>query len=135
MLKLKEVQASNAQLDKSTCPRVAVFVGATSGIGRAAVTKLMIATKDKISLRVYIINRRQSTEASKALVDTLLDLNPAVEVISIAGEVALLAEVQRICDEIKDKESSLDLFYHSAGYAPFGGRDRMPPEILLSLAT
>jgi NAD(P)-dependent dehydrogenase (short-subunit alcohol dehydrogenase family) len=93
MVKLKEVQASNAKLDKSKCPRVAVFVGATSGIGRAAVTKLMIATKDKISLRVYIINRRQSAEASKALVDTLLDLNPAVEVISIAGEVALLSEV------------------------------------------
>jgi NAD(P)-dependent dehydrogenase (short-subunit alcohol dehydrogenase family) len=125
MVTLTEVQASNGQLDKTTCPRVAVFVGATSGIGRATLTRLMMATKGKFSSKVYLVRRRQSAKRTDALLDSLRAINPAAEVISIEGEVALLSEVQRICNEIKAKESSLDLLYNSAGYVPFGGRDGM----------
>jgi hypothetical protein len=37
-----------------------------------------------------------------------------------------MAEVKRICNDIKAKESSLDALFLSMGYIPWGGREDMP---------
>ena len=49
-------------------------------------------------------------------------INPKAEIIWTEGEISLLAETKRVCDVIKSKESSVDLLFPTAGYAPFGLR-------------
>ena len=53
----------------------------------------------------------------------------------VEREVSLLAEVKRVCNDIKAKESSLDALFLSAGYIPFGGRESWSSFLLRSLDT
>lgn len=119
MVSYKEIQASNALINDATAPRVAVFVGGTSGIGKLTV-KALVATG--ASVRIYLVGRKSSEERMHAFIQELHIINPKAEVIWTEGEVALLAETKRICEAIKSKEPRVDLLFLTAGYAPFGGR-------------
>jgi NADP-dependent 3-hydroxy acid dehydrogenase YdfG len=107
------------------CPHVALFVGATSGIGKATLEQLVLASKGKCALKVYVIGRKGPMEHSKALLESLRSMNPDADLIWIDREVSLLISVKQICTELKMRESVLDLLFLSAGYAPWGGRDGM----------
>lgn len=119
MVSYKDIQASNALINDATAPRVAVFVGGTSGIGKLTV-RALVATG--ASTRIYLVGRRSSEERTRAFIQELHALNPKAEVIWTEGEVALLAETRRVCEIIKSKESRVDLLFLTAGYAPFGER-------------
>ena len=119
MVSYKEIQASNALINDATAPRVAVFVGGTSGIGKFTVEAL-VATG--ASVRIYLVGRKSSEERMHAFIRELHAINPKAEVIWTEGEVALLAETKRVCEAIKSKESRVDLLFLTAGYAPFGTR-------------
>ncbi|PGH28082.1 hypothetical protein AJ80_00339 [Polytolypa hystricis UAMH7299] len=119
MVSYKEVQASNALINDVTAPRVAVFVGGTSGIGKFTI-RALVATG--ASVRIYLVGRKSSEERMHAFIQELHAINPKAEVIWTEGEVALLAETKRICEAIKSKESRVDLLFLTAGYAPFGTR-------------
>ncbi|KAI0454654.1 hypothetical protein F5B21DRAFT_229881 [Xylaria acuta] len=119
MVSYKYIQASNALINDATAPRVAVFVGGTSGIGKLTM-RALVATG--ASARIYLVGRRSSEERMRALIQELHAINPKAEVIWAEGEVALLAETRRVCETIKSKESHVDLLFLSAGYAPFGER-------------
>ncbi|KAF3481834.1 uncharacterized protein GIQ15_04593 [Arthroderma uncinatum] len=119
MVSYKEIKASNALINDTNAPRVAVFVGGTSGIGKFTVTAL-VATD--ASVRVYLVGRKSSEEHTRIFIQELHTINPKAEVIWIEGEVALLAETKRVCEVIKSKESHVDLLFLTAGYAPFGTR-------------
>jgi NAD(P)-dependent dehydrogenase (short-subunit alcohol dehydrogenase family) len=119
MVSYKEIQASNALINDATAPRVAVFVGGTSGIGKLTVRALVAAGA---SVRIYLVGRKSSEERMHAFIQELHAINPKAEVIWIEGEVALLAEAKRVCEAIKIKESRIDLLFLTAGYAPFGIR-------------
>ncbi|KAI1757674.1 hypothetical protein F4782DRAFT_479415 [Xylaria castorea] len=119
MVSYKEIQAANALINDATAPRVAVFVGGTSGIGKFTV-RAFVATGT--SMRIYLVGRRSSEERMHAFIQELHTINPKAEVIWTEGEIALLAETSRVCATIKSKESRLDLLFLSAGYAPFDGR-------------
>ena len=119
MVSYKEIQASNALINDATAPRVAVFVGGTSGIGKFTV-KALVATG--ASVRIYLVGRKSSEERMHAFIQELRAINPKAEVIWTEGEVALLAETKRVCEAIKSKESRVDLLFLTAGYAPFGTR-------------
>jgi NAD(P)-dependent dehydrogenase (short-subunit alcohol dehydrogenase family) len=119
MVSSKEIQASNALVNDVTAPRVAVFVGGTSGIGKFTV-RALVATGT--SVRIYLVGRKVSEEPMTAFIQELSAINPKAEVIWTEGEVSLLEETKRVCDVIKSKESRLDLLFLTAGYAPFGGR-------------
>jgi len=121
MVKLSQVQASNAQVGESNHIKTAVFVGATSGIGRAALTELVAASEKRHGLRIYVVGRSNTTAATTEHLNTLRQKGTA-ELVYLEGDVSLLAEVKRLCDELKKRESSLDLLYLSAGYVPFSGR-------------
>jgi NAD(P)-dependent dehydrogenase (short-subunit alcohol dehydrogenase family) len=112
-------------LDSSSLPRVAVFVGATSGIGRAALAELVRAAVNHGSLRIYVVGRKESAATTQPFLDSLSTLNATADIIWLEADVSLLSEVARICRDISHREKSLDLLYHSAGYVPFGGRIRM----------
>jgi NAD(P)-dependent dehydrogenase (short-subunit alcohol dehydrogenase family) len=119
MVSYKEIQASNALINDATAPRVAVFVGGTSGIGKFTV-RALVATG--ASVRIYLVGRKSSEERTHTFIQELHAINPKAEVIWIKGEIALLAETKRVCDVIKSKESRIDLLFLTTGYAPFGTR-------------
>ncbi len=123
----QQVQASNARLDAESYPRTAVFVGGTSGVGEGLVHELALAGKGKWASRIYVIGLPESAARVNKVLERLRAQNPDVELIWMAGDVSLLADVKRICTELKGREKSLDLLFHSAGYAPLGGREGESP--------
>ncbi|KAI0970329.1 hypothetical protein F4678DRAFT_136785 [Xylaria arbuscula] len=133
MVSYSEVQASNALINDATAPRVAVFVGGTSGIGNYT-ARALVSTG--ASVRIYLVGRKSSEARTRAFIQDLHAINPKAEVIWVEGEIALLAEVKRVCGVIKDKESRVDLLFLTTGYAPVGAREETSEgvEVTQSLA-
>ncbi|KAI3393159.1 hypothetical protein diail_4684 [Diaporthe ilicicola] len=119
MVTYKDVQGSNSLINDATAPRVAVFVGGTSGIGQLTI-KALVATG--ASVRIYLVGRKSSEGRANTFVQELRATNPKAEVIWTEGEVSLLADTKRVCEIIKRKESRVDLLFLTAGYAPMGPR-------------
>ncbi|KAM0203379.1 hypothetical protein ACHAPA_000557 [Fusarium lateritium] len=119
MVKYKDIKASNALISEATAPRIAIFVGGTSGIGKATIEAL-VATET--SLRIYLVGRIGSQQRSETFIQELHAINPDAEVIWVEGEVSLLAETKRVCEIIKSKEPRIDLLFLTTGYAPFTSR-------------
>lgn len=115
---ITEVKSSNSQITTEIAPKIAVFVGATSGIGKAALSRLLA---QQTAIKVYLIGRNAAK--NQALIAQLRETNSKANIIFLEGEVSLLAEVKRICGEIKAKESSIDALYLSTGYIPHAGRE------------
>lgn len=122
MVALTTIIANNAQLSSSPITLTAIFVGATSGIGKLTLTEL---SNVHIPIKAYVIGRASSYAAFKAHSDALCAANPATEVVWIEAEVSLLKEVKRVCSVIREREERVDLLFMSTGYAPFGGRQSM----------
>ena len=119
MVSFKEIKASNALINDATAPRVAVFAGGTSGIGKLTLKALVAAST---SIRIYLVGRPSAEERMRAFIQEMHALNPKAEVIWTEGEIALLADTKRVCEVIKSKEDRVDLLFLTAGYAPFGPR-------------
>jgi hypothetical protein len=120
MVNISLIKKSNNQIDESSVPRVAVFVGGTAGIGK--ITLAAVAGVG-ISFKAYVIGRKESEQSFKPFIDELHQANPNANVIWVEGQVSLLSEVKRICDHIKTLESEVDLLFMTPGYAPFSGRE------------
>lgn len=133
MVSFKEIKASNALINDAIAPRVAVFVGGTSGIGQLTV-RALVATG--ASVRIYLVGRKSSEERTRAFILELLAINPKAEIIWTEGEVSLLAETKRVCEIIKSEESRIDLLFLTPGYAPFNTRQETAEglEMVQSLA-
>ncbi len=119
MVSYKEILASNSLINDATGPRVAVFVGGTSGIGKLTI-KALVATGT--SVRIHLVGRKSAEERTRTFIQELSAINPKAEVFWTEGEVSLLAETKKICEAIKSKESCVDLLFITTGYAPFGKR-------------
>lgn len=120
MVAYKNIQASNALINDANAPRVAVFVGGTSGIGKLAL-RALVATGT--SVRIYLVGRPSSEERSRTFIQELQSLDPSAKVIWVEAEVSLLAEGKKACEVIKAKESRIDLLFLTTGYSPFGVRE------------
>ncbi|KAH7127588.1 hypothetical protein EDB81DRAFT_663007 [Dactylonectria macrodidyma] len=119
MVALNVIKHSNSQLKTAGIPKVAVFVGGTSGIGHLALTELV---ESGSSTKIYLIGRQSAAAQMETRVAHFRTINLNVEIVWLEGEISLLADVARICTEIKSKESTLDLLFLSAGFLPFSGR-------------
>ncbi|KAK2777841.1 short chain dehydrogenase reductase family protein [Colletotrichum kahawae] len=126
MVSLAEVRTSNSALTSSTVPKTALFVGATSGIGKYTLAELVSL---KLPVKCYIVGRKASEPALHPLLEALRRTNPQAELIWVEAEVSLLSEVKRVCELVKENETRLDLLCLTAGYAPFGGRNDTPEGI------
>lgn len=116
MVSIKDVRSSNSIL-KSQAPRVAFFVGATSGIGLGTLKQFAKSTNNP---KAYIVGR--SKKAATPLLDELQKLSPEGTFIFIESEISLIKNVDAVSEEIKSKEKKLDLLFLSPGYLSFDGR-------------
>lgn len=111
MVALPAVQSSNAILSK-TLPLglVGVFVGATSGIGKAAVLKLAQYTRQP---RLYFIGRSQ--RAADEILPQLKQINPDGRYEFIKADASLLSVIDEVCESIQAKETKVDVLFQSQG--------------------
>ncbi|GKZ34792.1 hypothetical protein AbraIFM66950_005148 [Aspergillus brasiliensis] len=117
MASISEIRASNARITSETVPHTAVFTGATDGIGKATLTRLVLT---KLPVRVYVIGR--NGKKHQAFLDELRQSNRHAEITWMEGQLSLLADTKRLCDEIRKHEKSLDCLYLGAGFISSGER-------------
>ena len=111
MVSLTDVQSSNSRIASALPPGlVAVFVGATSGVGE---TSLKQFAKYACQPRLYFIGRSQ--EAGDRIAAECKDLNSEGEYIFIKADVSLLCTVDDVCRDIKSKEKAVNLLFLSTG--------------------
>lgn len=126
MVNLSSIRQSNSQIDASSAPRIAVFVGGTAGIGKIT---LEAVAKLGTVCTIYVIGRKESEQSLKPFLDELHKANPNSRLIWVEGQVSLLSEVKRICNYIKKVETKIDLLFLTPGWAPFAGRESRTPII------
>ena len=111
MVSLEQIRLSNSEVAASLPPNVvAVFAGATAGIGEATLKQF---AKNAIKPRIYFIGRSK-TSGNRILAD-LRQLNPEGEYIYLSVDVSVLEEVDRVCLKIKEKETAINLLFLSTG--------------------
>lgn len=130
MVKLSDVRKSNEALASLGPGIVALFVGATSGVGKGTLTHF---AKYADAPKVYIVGR--SKAKAQPLVDELEKLNPNGTFTFIETEISLIKNCDDVCEQIKEKEKKVDIVFLSTGYLSFEGRNgTIPPPLLLSLS-
>jgi short-subunit dehydrogenase len=122
MVSLSKIQHSNSLISTNLPSHlVAVFVGATSGIG--AIT-LKTFTKYTLQPRIYIIGRSQ--ESADRIISDCKTLNSSGEYNFIRSDVSLIQNVDRVCQQIKEKEKAINLLFLSQGAAVFDRSGNSP---------
>jgi hypothetical protein len=116
MVAIKDVRASNAAFKASRPSVVAVFVGATSGIGLSTLEKLAAAS----DATLYVLGR--SKASATPLLDNLAKINPEARVNFIETEIGLIKNVDKACEEIAAKEKKIDILFMSPGGVTLNGR-------------
>lgn len=111
MVSLDNVLSSNGRIATALPPGlVAVFIGATNGIGETTVKQF---AKHARQPRVYLVGRSQ--EAGDRIAAECKALNAEGEYIFIKGDTSLIRNVDDICRDIKSKEKSVNLLFLSMG--------------------
>lgn len=118
MVSYTQVKASNSSAS-SNLPAglVAVFAGATAGIGEAA---LKAFAKHTVRPRIYFIGRSQ--DAGDRLQKELKDINPNGEYIFIKADMSLLKNADEVCKDIKMKEKFINVLFMSQGSLKLTGK-------------
>ncbi|KAI1287720.1 short-chain dehydrogenase/reductase [Xylaria venustula] len=117
MVDIQTMIRSNGQLSSVERPSVALFVGATSGIGLGVLKEY---TRLAVSPRIYIVARNPG--AAAPIVDELRLLNPKGSFEIIDKNVSLIKDAEKVAGYVKAKESSLDLLFMSPGFVSLDGR-------------
>ena len=111
MVALSTIQDSNSLISSILPPGlVAVFVGATSGIGEATLKQF---AKHAHRPRAYFVGRSQ--DAGDRIVAECEALNPDGDYVFIKADVSLIRVVDEVCETIKAKEKTLNILCLSAG--------------------
>jgi short-subunit dehydrogenase len=110
MVSLSAVQASNSRISSTLPNLVAVFVGATGGIGE---TSLKQFAKHARQPRVYFIGRSQ--EAGDRVAAECKALNSEGTYTFIKADTSLIQNVDDVCRDIKSKEKSINVLFLTTG--------------------
>lgn len=111
MVSLKSVQESNAGIKSIGSGKIALFIGATSGI---AYHTLKEFAQHSDRPKVYIVGR--SDAKLSPVTEELENINPQGTYVPIKSEISLLKNVDAACEEFKGKEKTLDLLLMCPGY-------------------
>jgi NADP-dependent 3-hydroxy acid dehydrogenase YdfG len=95
-------------------------------IAQTTAIRLVTAlVSQNIPLKIYILGRNEASH--REFLQHLQQSNSQAEIVWLEGQVTLLAEVKRLCIEIKSREVSIDLLFLSAGFLPFAARQGIYP--------
>jgi NAD(P)-dependent dehydrogenase (short-subunit alcohol dehydrogenase family) len=117
MVPIQAIRESNARIAELPAGLVALFLGATSGIGRSALTQF---AEYAAQPRIYIVARRAS--ATTKLLEELHAKNPRGTYTIIEKDVSLICETDEVVEFVKSRETKLDLLFESVGFISFSGR-------------
>jgi short-subunit dehydrogenase len=115
MVNLPDIRSSNEQIVAALPGLVAVFVGATSGIGEATLIEFARHARQPL---VYFVGRSQ--EAGDRIQAECRRLNPAGIFNFIRADLSLIRNVDQVCDDIQNKEKTINLLFLSCGTARTG---------------
>ncbi|WZH41738.1 uncharacterized protein QYS62_002694 [Fusarium acuminatum] len=116
MVLLSIVQQTNASAaSKLPAGLVAVFAGATAGIGEMA---LRAFAKHTVRPKIYYVGRSQ--EAGDRLQKELSEVNSEGSYVFIKKDMSLLKNVDEVCRDIKSKETVLNVLFLSQGTLKMG---------------
>jgi short-subunit dehydrogenase len=116
MVLLSNIQQTNASAtSKLPTGLVAVFAGATAGIGETA---LKAFAKHTVRPQIYYIGRSQ--EAGDRLQKELSEVNAEGSYVFIKKDMSLLKNVDEVCRDIKSKETVLNVLFLSQGTLKMG---------------
>ena len=123
MVSLIDVVASNAQIP-TALPKhlVAVFAGATSGIGEIT---LKTFVKYAVEPRIYLLAR--NPESAHRVIAECRQLNPQAQYEFIKVDLSSINATDRACQEVKSKEKVINLAMLSAGELSLDGRRKQLP--------
>ena len=111
MVALDVCNASNASIVTSLpAGMVAVFVGATSGIGEYTLKAFARQAKNP---KAYFIGRSQ--EAGSRITAECQSINPGGQFIFIKSDVSLLNNVNDVCKQILEQEDCVNLLFQTQG--------------------
>ncbi|KAK8068304.1 hypothetical protein PG996_007416 [Apiospora saccharicola] len=127
---LQTVRTSNDRLASVKGPRVALFVGATSGIGLGTLKQFAQHVAEP---RGYIVAR--NAKKASAIVEDLRNLNPRGKYEIIEKDVSLIKDAEAVAELVKSKESTLDLLFLSVGFLTLGGPQPTAEGLEASLTT
>lgn len=130
MVAIHAIRQSNARISDLPAGLVALFLGATSGIGQSALLRL---AQHAVEPRIYIVARRAS--ATTTLLDDLRTRNPAGTYTIIEKDVSLIRDTDHVVDFVKARETKLDLLFESVGFISFSGRQETVEGLEPSMTT
>lgn len=110
MVSLTAVRSSNTNLTQLPPRLVAVFAGATGGIGLSTLRQL---AQHALNPKVYFLGRNATAGAQIAA--ELAQTCPGGEFIFIQADLALLKTVDEVCDRIIREERVVNLLFLTAG--------------------
>lgn len=120
MVELEEVQDSNAQITERFPPgMVAVFAGATRGIGKATMLEF---AKHMRQPRIYLLARSEDT--AQPVLDELHEVNPDGEYYYVEADLSLINMVDAACRRVRENEKAINVLFMSQGTLDFTSRTR-----------
>lgn len=119
MVALQTVLQSNANIARLPSGIVALFVGATSGIGQST---LQHFAQHAPAPHIYSVARPQTVAAHETHLASLRKSNPTAVFTLITADVSLVSEIDKIVAAVAQKETKLDILVWSAGGMAFEGR-------------
>jgi NAD(P)-dependent dehydrogenase (short-subunit alcohol dehydrogenase family) len=114
-----KIRESNSRIS-TTLPSnlVAVFVGATAGIGEISIKSFVKHTK---GAQIYVLARSQAK--FEKLLEECLAINPTANLIFVdGGDLSLLHDVDRACDKIKSEVDAINLLFMTQGTLNFSSK-------------
>lgn len=113
MVSLTDVHSSNEKISSSLpSGLVAVFVGATNGIGE---TSLRQFARFTVGLKPKVLFVGRSPEAGDRIAKECKALNPDGQFTFMQADVSLLKRVDEVCRKIKGEVDAVNLLFMSQG--------------------
>ncbi|KAI1321248.1 NAD(P)-binding protein [Xylariaceae sp. FL0255] len=114
---LSTIRKSNSRISELPEGLIALFIGATSGIGKSTLEQF---AQYAVRPTIYIVARSISKIADQ--LDQLKSKNPEATYDVIEKDVSLISDTNDVVKYMKSKETKLDFLYNSAGFLPMSGR-------------
>jgi NAD(P)-dependent dehydrogenase (short-subunit alcohol dehydrogenase family) len=130
MVTIQAIRKSNARIAELPPGFVALFLGATSGIGQSALVQF---ARYAVRPRIYIVARRASS--TTALLDELQKNNWEGTYTFIEKDVSLICATSDVVEFIKARETKLDLLFESVGFISLSGRQETAEGLEPSMTT